>query len=136
MTPVQEIMSSDVLSIAPTASVLEALRMMSGADVRHLPVVDDGRLVGIISDRDIHRFEGADGVSDNVVMRHLTAPVSASMSTALHTVTPTTSLDEAAQAMIDAKVGALPVVEGDAVVGMVSTIDLLAWLRRQGRLDA
>ena len=107
MTPVQEIMSSDVLSIAPTASVLEALRMMSGADVRHLPVVDDGRLVGIISDRDIHRFEGADGVSDNVVMRHLTAPVSASMSTALHTVTPTTSLDEAAQAMIDALPGDL-----------------------------
>lgn len=134
MTPVHEIMSSDVLSIAPTATVLDALRMMAGADVRHLPVVDHGILVGILSDRDVNRFPGAGEISNDVVMRHLSAPVSASMTREPQTVSSTSSLDEATRVMVETKVGALPVVDGGRLVGMVSTIDLLRWMRRQGKL--
>lgn len=134
MTPVHEIMSSDVLSISPTAKVLEALRMMSVADVRHLPVVEKGRLVGILSDRDIHRFEGADEISNDVVLRHFDAPVSERMTQEPRTVASNASLEQAVQIMIDAKIGALPVVDGDKLVGMLSAIDLLAWMRRHGKL--
>jgi acetoin utilization protein AcuB len=135
MTLVHEIMSSDVLSISPTAKVIEALRMMSGADVRHLPVVEKGSLVGILSDRDIHRFEGSDEISNDVVLRHLYGPVSERMTHEPHMVASTATLDQAAQLMIDAKIGALPVVDGERLVGMLSTIDLLAWVRRQGKLS-
>ena len=138
MTPVHEIMSSDVLSITPTATVLDALRMMAGADVRHLPVVENGCLVGILSDRDINRYQsqGSDSseISNDVVLRHLGAPVSASMTSAPQTVSSTTSLEQAAGVMIETKVGALPVVDGGRLVGMLSTIDLLRWVRHQGKL--
>lgn len=134
MTPVHEIMSSDVLSIKPTATVLDALRMMAGADVRHLPVVDNGCLVGILSDRDINRFQASDAISNDVVLRHLSEPVSASMTREPQTVSSTTSLDQAAGIMIEAKVGALPVVDGGRLVGMLSTIDLLRWVRHHGKL--
>jgi acetoin utilization protein AcuB len=134
MTLVHEIMSSDVLSISPTAKVLEALRMMSSADVRHLPVVANGRLVGILSDRDIHRFEGSDEISNDVVLRHFDVPVSERMTPEPRTAASTATLDQAAQLMIDAKIGALPIVDGGRLVGMLSTIDLLSWVRRQGKL--
>jgi acetoin utilization protein AcuB len=134
MTPVNEIMSSDVLSIKPTAAVLEALRMMSSTGLRHLPVVEDGRLVGILSDHDIHSYEGSDEISNDVVLRQLSGPVSESMTRDPQTIASTASLDRAAQLMIDAKVGALPVVDDGKLVGMLSTLDLLQWVRHQGKL--
>ena len=136
MPQVSEIMSSDVLSIKPTAPVLEALRMMSGAHVRHIPVVgDDGMMVGIVSDRDAREFGDADDVSTTVVMRHLNMPVSEVMTSDPRSIAPSASLDQAAAIMIDTKVGALPVVDGGKVVGILSVIDLLAWVRGQGTLD-
>jgi acetoin utilization protein AcuB len=135
MTPVNEIMSSDVLSIPPTAPVLDALRMMSSTGLRHLPVVEKGRLVGILSDHDVHPFEGPEGVSNDVVLRHLNAPVSESMTRDPETVATTASLDQAARLMIDAKIGALPVVDGGKLMGILSTLDVLRWVRDHGKLD-
>jgi CBS domain-containing protein len=131
---IHEIMSRDVLSITPTAPVLEALRMMSSSGVRHLPVLENGRLVGILSDRDVNRFESSEEISNDVVLRHLNAPVSESMTREPQTIASSAGLDEAAQIMIDSKVGALPVVDDGTVVGMLSTIDVLAWARSQGKL--
>ena len=133
-TPVHEIMSSDVLSITPTATVLDALRMMAGADVRHLPVVDNGCLVGIVSDRDLHDFPGTAEISNDVVLRHLGSPISAAMTREPRTVSSTSGLDQAVRIMVETKVGALPVVDGGRLVGMLSTIDVLRWVQHQGKL--
>jgi len=135
MTPVNAIMSSDVLTIPPTAPVLDALRMMSSTGLRHLPVVEKGRLVGILSDHDVHPFEGSEEISNDVVLRNLNAPVSESMTRDPQTVGTTTSLDQAARIMIEAKIGALPVVDRGKLVGIVSTLDVLRWVSKNGKLD-
>jgi len=135
MPQVSEIMSSDVLSLTTTARVIDALRMMSGANVRHIPVLDDeGKMAGLLSDRDMHQFGDSDEISADVVMRYLHSPVSKVMTTDPEVVGPTATLDEAADRLIGSKISALPVVDGGKLVGVLSVVDLLVWMRKQGTL--
>ncbi len=82
---------------------------------RSLPVLDEGTLVGIITDRDIREHAGR--LEDTKVALAMTKEVM--------TVKPDTSIWDAARLMIDHKVGGLPVVEDGQLVGIVTTIDLL-----------
>jgi acetoin utilization protein AcuB len=122
-------MRSPVVSIGPETTVREAVDLMRARALRHLPVVDPGgRLVGIVTDRDLRqavfapvvqeRLGGGDAVGD--------IPVREVMTWAVVTVRPATDLREAARLMHEQKIGALPVVEGDRLIGILTESDLLA----------
>ena len=117
-TSVQDQMTPSPGTIGSGATVGEARALLLAADMRHIPVVDDGRLVGIVSDRDLRRAHGQ-GMRD-------TTPVDRIMSRSLATVSRDTSLEGATELILEHRISALPVVEGDAeLVGVLTIEDLL-----------
>ena len=112
---VQQVMTREVLTIGPETPCDKARRLMDEHRIRHLPVVAGGRLVGMVSDRDIR--SAAVQPSAAIVGRIMTPnPV---------TVSSETRVEDAAQLMLDARIGSLPVAAGDALVGIVTYTDLL-----------
>jgi CBS domain-containing protein len=100
---------------------------------RHLPVVDaDQRLVGMLSERDLRARLGTeverfpDAASDL-----LSEPVEATMRPDPITISSDAALRDALEIFADERIGALPVVEGSRLVGIVSYVDLLGYLRRE-----
>ena len=111
---VREIMSNRVLSLRHNDTVSQAAQMLSNHNVGSLPVVTDGELVGIITDRDIV-LRCVAGRSDATQMR-----VGEIMSTRVVTVSPEDSVKRAMDVMAAHQVRRLPVTEGRRVVGMLS----------------
>ena len=125
---VREIMVESVLTVEPEQTLRDALELLQSKHIRQLPVVENGRLVGIITDRDIKRAspsilshidqEEYDRVLDSTKVRQL-------MTREPLTVAPDTPLKTALKVFITKKVGSLPVVANGKVVGIVTQIDLL-----------
>jgi acetoin utilization protein AcuB len=99
--------------------------------VRHMPVVQGGRLVGVVSERDLLR------ASLSVLSEHRDAErraflhvveISRVMSTPAIVIGPDATIEEAALLMADKKIGCLPVVAGEELVGMVTETDVLRWV--------
>lgn len=108
-------MTAHPFSIAPEQPLTKACATMQQHKVRGLPVIEDGKLVGIVTDRDIR----------NHLLSLDATSIRQAMATSPLTVTPTTPIKEAAQMLSEHKVGALPVLQGDELVGIISTSDLL-----------
>lgn len=126
-----EIMSDDVITIRATQTLADALDVFSAHPVRHLPVLGDaGQLVGMLSDRDV-RALGVPRPLDEQSLDRLRERLRASISSAMHgdvaTVAPETELRELIDTMLEAGVGALPVIDADtdSLVGIVSYVDVL-----------
>ncbi len=119
--PVRNWMTRAPVSVTPQTPVAEVTRLMRSEGIRHVVVVDGGHLVGIVSDRDVR---GA--------ARDATA--AAIMTEIVLTVAPETPLTDAARALLERRIGALPVLDGDRVVGILSQADaleaLLAYVER------
>lgn len=112
---VLQVMKSPVVSLSPDMNLADATRIMKHHDFRHLPVVNAGKLVGILSDRDLLKH-GSE--SDT--------PVSSVMSKEPLTASPETLIRAAAQRMLEGKVSALPVLDNqDRLVGMITITDIL-----------
>jgi len=127
---VREIMTPEPYAVSVTSSVRHVLRMLAEADVRHLPVVDEGLLVGIVSDRDLRSFGamGPDALEQpELARRALAQPVSEVMSSDVVTVNPESDVAEVIDLMIEHRIGAVPVVEPGSkqLVGIVSYVDAL-----------
>ena len=126
---VREIMSPEPWATSVTSSVRQALKLLAEADVRHLPILDDGALVGIVSDRDLRTVSAlVDSADDSEARRRaLAEPVSSVMSSNVISVDPDTEVSEVIDLMIEHRIGAIPVVEpGRAkLVGIVSYVDAL-----------
>jgi acetoin utilization protein AcuB len=112
---VRDVMIGRPVTIGPEAACDEARRLMDEHRIRHLPVVAGGRLVGIVSDRDLR---SAASRSPGTVAGRI-------MSSDPVTVTSETRIEHAAQLMLDARFGSLPVVDASALVGIVTYTDLL-----------
>lgn len=130
MVQINEVMTNNVRYVDVDAPLREAMRTMHDADIRHVPVLDQGELVGILSDRDLREYEAALWEEEDVGARleaHLRRPVSDVMNTDLQTLGPEADLVDAMDLMIEHKVGAIPVVEPSTqeLVGIVSYIDAL-----------
>jgi len=121
---VEEIMSPKPIAVEANQSIREALRRLITDDIRHLPVVDDGVLVGMVSDRDV-RGLASDVLSGNELSEQLARSVSEVMSSDVVTVDPETEIGEAIDLMIEHKIGALPVVSDTQLVGILSYVDVL-----------
>jgi CBS domain-containing protein len=115
---VDQAMTRDPRSIAPLTPVSEAARVMRSQDVGSVPVVDDGRLVGMVTDRDIALRLVAEGKDPQAT------PVAEVASAEIVTVRPEQELDSALQLMAQHQVRRLPVVENDRLVGIVAQADV------------
>ena len=122
--PVSVYMRAKVYAVAPNDTLDVALQQMRERRIRHLPVLEDARLVGIISDRDLRRAYGRTrGVPDRERFdRTLVKDV---MSVKVHTVLRETPLARAAEMMIAGRVGALPVIEDRRVAGIITDTDII-----------
>ena len=130
---VGDIMSVSPVTITPTMSVHEAQALMQQRKIRHLPVLQDGRLVGIISDRDIRLVLPSPATSLTVwEFRHLLDKLTVGevMTYFVMTTAPDCPVTEAVGRMLGHKVGALPVVEDHQVVGILTRTDVLRAFRR------
>jgi len=115
---VEQAMTTNVRTVAPDASVVDAARIMRDEDTGSVPVVDDGRVAGIVTDRDIVLRGVADG-------RDVTAlDVREVCSSDPVTVEPGRDLDEALRLMAQHQVRRLPVVDGDRLVGVLAQADV------------
>lgn len=133
---VVDIMTPDPVSAAPNTPVGEAMVMLDQARARHLPVVEDGRLVGMVSDRDLreYRMPLAEALWQPEQARRLMAtPISDLMATTVVMVGIDTPVEEAAQEMLENAVGAVPVVEAETeeILGILSYVDVLNYFVRQ-----
>lgn len=117
---VMEIMGRAPRTTSPHEILAEAQDLMTREGMHQLPVVENGTLVGMLSDRDLHAHSG-------YLER---TRVDAAMTYGVITVAPTDTARHAARLLIDRKINALPVVEGDQLVGIVSKTDLLRLLVR------
>ncbi|CAG0944842.1 A-adding tRNA nucleotidyltransferase [Anaerolineae bacterium] len=128
---VEQVMTRDPMIVAPNDPVRVAVERMRERGCRRLPVVESGKLVGVISDRDLRRATNSPLVlherwHDEFLLEHI--PVRACMSPNPVTVTPHTPIVDAAKLMRDRKFGGLPVVDDDILVGIVTETDLLNFL--------
>jgi CBS domain-containing protein len=117
-TSIKEVMTRDVRACEPNATVADAAKVMSQEDVGPVPIVEDGRLIGIVTDRDIVVRVVAEGRDPNATT------VSEIASTELVTVSPDDDLDEALKLLAERQIRRLPVVEGDRLVGIVAQADI------------
>ena len=123
---VRDWMSREPVTVTPEASVEHVIRLMRARAIRHLLVMDGERLAGIVSNRDVRRLllGGEHSIPPS-------APVRQVMTESPVTVSPETPLTVAARELLDRKIGALPVVEGDRPIGILTKSDaleaLLAW---------
>ena len=128
MRTVEERMTRQVVTLTENASLREALALLQRHRIRHIPVVEDERIVGILTDRDVKRATPSllSGVSQEDYDRVLAQThVSQVMTRNPFSVTPSTSLKDATKLLAERKYGALPVVEGDRLVGILTNTDLL-----------
>ncbi|HTE53730.1 MAG TPA: CBS domain-containing protein [Kofleriaceae bacterium] len=125
-------MSAEVVTLGRDETLDIADRIMSLGRIRHMPVVDgDGRLCGVVSQRDLFRgaLATALGLPRATQARLLGALlVREVMNPEPITTTPDTPLTEAAEVMLHRKVGCLPVLDGDRLVGILTEADFVAHL--------
>lgn len=110
---VADIMTEAAIKAAPETPVGAARRMLKDAWIRHLPVLDGELLVGIVSDRDLGRAP-----SDATPLRDI-------MTRTVFVLSPDTPIRRAAHVFRDRRLGALPVLEGRKLVGIVSALDVV-----------
>lgn len=132
MLLVRDSMTRDVVTVAPGTTAAEALALCREQRIRHLPVVEESRLVGIISDRDLRSATPAFGDPDRAAAlgKVLVGDV---MAREIVTARPDDPIEHAAMAMYEKKIGSLPVVDGDAPVGILTASDVMkAFVRLVG----
>ncbi|MCX5743300.1 MAG: CBS domain-containing protein [Proteobacteria bacterium] len=119
---VKDIMRREPRSIEVTASLGAAHELMHEHRIRHLPVLQGGRLIGVLSERDILGFRAHLGFTGDWKQ----GLVSGAMTRSPQTAGPEDSLTEIAGRLAEARIGCLPIVEHGALIGIVTLSDVLA----------
>jgi acetoin utilization protein AcuB len=124
---VRDFMTASPWTIGPHKSIALARKMMQDHGVRHLPVLNGGQIVGIISERDIFLVESLPATNPTVVR------VDEAMVEEVFIVAPDAPLEDVVRQMMARKLGSAVVAEGAHVVGVFTTIDALRVLDQQLR---
>lgn len=131
---VQDIMTRQVVAIDPDMPILDVFTLMEQRNIRHFPILEQaqgptahgagqGQLVGIVSDRDIRMVGSSHPAAPAGV--NMGSPVSSIMSTDVLTAHPLDLIEETARVLRERKIGAMPVLDGTQLVGIVTGIDFL-----------
>jgi acetoin utilization protein AcuB len=124
---VSERMSYPVVTVDPEMPINEALTLMRREHIRRTPVIKDGKLVGIVSDKDLLNASPSPATSLSIwEMNYLLSKITVKdvMTKEVRTVTDDTPIEEAARIMADNKIGGLPVTRDEKVVGIITETDL------------
>lgn len=120
-------MSRPIITIPPDMPVVDALNLMKREHIRRTPVVKEGKMVGIVSDKDLLYASPSPVTSLSVwEINYLLSKITVKdvMTSQVITVTEDTPIEEAARIMADNKIGGLPVMHGEHVVGIITETDL------------
>jgi CBS domain-containing protein len=125
---VREIMMGSPVTLNPDDSADLANDIISLGRIRHVPIVQEGKLVGLVSARDLigaaaNQIFGLKQKTKSALLK--TVPIKQIMKKRLITVEPETDIKRAAHLMADRKVGCLPVLKEGSLVGLVTTTDVL-----------
>lgn len=125
---VADIMTTKVHTVNQHDLIDRVLFFLNYEKVRHVPVVEKGRVVGMVSDRDLYKALGSKDhakVVDNPEKPNDINRVQYIMRRGVITTTPDAKVHEVASILAQHKVGALPVLENNKLVGIISTVDIL-----------
>jgi len=137
MMKVADVMTRDPLTVGPAETIGQADEIMTDNRFRQLPVVQDGELVGIVTDRDVRSFLSGSLLTNlEVREKALNTKVREIMTTEPLTLSPEDDLQEAVALFVEEKFGGMPVVdETEGLVGIVTYVDLLrcflTWLQEE-----
>jgi len=124
MLQVKDSMTRNAVVVSPETTAAEALALCRERRIRHLPVLEDGRLVGIVSDRDLRSATPALGdLNRAAALKEIR--VSDVMARDVTTARPDDPIEVAANCMREAKIGCLPVVADDRLVGILTASDVM-----------
>jgi acetoin utilization protein AcuB len=136
---VRDLMTSKPITVDPEMPMLDARQRMAEARIRHLIVTEGSRVVGIVTDRDIRLNLPSPATSLSVwELNYLLARVTVDqvMTSPVITIHPAREAREAARVMLEHKIGALPVLEGMRLVGIITETDLVRAFAQTAELAA
>ena len=125
---VHEMMQQDVITATPAMSLRQVQRLMHDHRIRHIPVVSETHLVGIVSDRNIRNALPSPATTltkGEINYRMDTTPIDTCMSRDVVTITPEDDMVQAARLLLQHKFGSVPVVVGERLVGVITETDCL-----------
>ena len=128
---VREMMSKDIEMVDRNDTLLAVEERMAAKQLRHLPVLEQGDIVGIVTQRDLFKatMSSAMGYGEKAQKAYLqSVRVKEIMTYPVVTISPDTSIAAAAEMIITKGIGCLPVVDGTTLVGMITKTDLLRCL--------
>ncbi len=140
MVAVERHMTAKVITVGPDTSVWKAWKLLQTHQIRHLPVIQGRRLVGMITDRSLRQLMPSSLAPPDEQERFRAwgaqVKVADVMSRKVFPVTPQTSTHEALRIILDRRVGCTPVLRGSTLVGILTTRDLLRTLAGHLRAEA
>lgn len=131
---VERRMARELITIPKDSSIKEAMMTMKKHGIRHLPVIENNRLVGMVTESDIRAVHLASMIEEiSIADIMLTNPL---------TISPETPLEDAARLLIENRISGFPVIENDRLLGMITTtdicrafIEIMGFLESSSRID-
>ncbi len=134
-TPISTIMASNLVKLNLTDNLTKAEKLFKKHKIRHIPVVSGDKIIGMLSYSDLLRISFVDAADDDAEVVDATVynlfSLEQVMVKKVITVSPQTTIKEVAEILSNREFHALPVCEGDILVGIVTTTDLLKYLLSQ-----
>lgn len=125
---IEEIMRKKMVTIQPSTTIGEALLLLRANRIRHLPIIENDSLVGIVSDRDLRDALPSRLLTHDDDDTVLHKPVADIMNQQVITAHPLDFIEDAALQLYEHKIGSLPIVEGNRLVGLITESDLFSSL--------
>ena len=127
MLQVKDSMTREIVTLAPDETVGTALALCRERRIRHLPILSEGRLVGIVSDRDLRSATPAFGEPERAAALQKVLVEDVMASDVIFAL-PDDPIEQAANTMRERRIGCLPVVEGGEIVGILTVSDVMTAL--------
>lgn len=131
---VRDWMTSNPITIVPKTTLPDAHKLMKESKIRRLPVVEGGRLVGIVTLGDVREAQPSDATTLSIFeLNYLLSKLTVDkiMTREPLTIAPQATIREAARLMLEHKIGGLPVLEGGRVVGIITESDIFRVLAQE-----